>query len=473
MFSKNSILFKSLIIYLIYVFFFAIILFSVQKPKNKYEKFVSIEEKDHIDNNDRVSLIESGEDAIFVRLNMLENAKHSIDISYYTLTEGRSVDLVLASLLEAADRNVQVRIILDGVFYNLSGEWKAVRYAFSQHPNIEFKLYEPFKILKPRVWNDRLHDKLIIVDNELVLIGGRNIGDKYFDKDSDTSQYSKDRDVIVYNPDPNDLNSSVLAISNYFQQVFTYKHSKLASSDLSQRKINKGQLISKKLKVDNATHKAQYQSQMQPIDWLAKTQKTNGVDFVYNPIGRGNQNPVVLQKLLSLADSSKESVVIQSPYVILSRNIKHYLKDYNLKLNKVKVLTNSMASSPNPIAYAGYDNSRKTLIDSGITIYEHQGPESLHGKSYVYDSKISAVGSFNFDARSSFINSEVMVIIYSKDFANKLMSHINSDLDNSLKVENDLTYKKDDVVKPAKISFLKKVLIKILVKVVYFLDYLL
>ena len=166
-------------------------------------------------------------------------------------------------------------------------------------------------------------------------------------------------------------------------------------------------------------------------------------------------------------------MTIQSPYIILSRNIKHYLKDYDLNLDKMEILTNSMASSPNPIAYAGYSNSRKTLIDSGISIYEHQGPESLHGKSYVYDNKISAVGSFNFDARSSFINSEVMVIIYSEDFADKLMDHINSDLDNSLKLNDDLTYEVDESLKPAKISFIKKLFIKILEKVVYFLDHLL
>lgn len=473
MLGKNSIILKTLFIYFIYVFFFAVILFVVQKPSNKYDELVKVKEQDFYDNNDRVALIESGEDAIFVRLNMLENAKETIDISYYTLTEGRSVDLVLASLLEAADRGVQVRIILDGIFHNLKGEWKPVRYAFIEHPNIQFKLYEPFKILQPRVWNDCLHDKLIIVDKELVLIGGRNIGDKYFDKDSATSQYSKDRDVIVYNSDVNDLNSSVLAINDYFEEVFTYKHSKLVVDDLSGRKLKKATLNSEKLKADNKAHKAQYAKEMEPIDWLFKTQKTNGVNFVYNPIGRGNQNPKVLQKLLSLASNAKESVTIQSPYIILSRNIKHYLKDYDLNLDKMEILTNSMASSPNPIAYAGYSNSRKTLIDSGISIYEHQGPESLHGKSYVYDNKISAVGSFNFDARSSFINSEVMVIIYSEDFADKLMGHINSDLDNSLKLKDDLTYEVDESLKPAKISFIKKLLIKILEKVVYFLDHLL
>lgn len=175
MYGRRRILIKAISIYLIYAFLSAVLFFFIQSPK-KQEKPAYIHSDKLLKNNDRVALIESGEDGINVRLNLIENAKSSIDISYYTLTEGKSVDLVFGSLIKAADKGVKVRVLLDGIFHNLSGDLKNVKYALACHPNIEYKLYEPFKILKPRTWNNRLHDKLIIVDKNLVLIGGRNIG---------------------------------------------------------------------------------------------------------------------------------------------------------------------------------------------------------------------------------------------------------------------------------------------------------
>lgn len=183
MFTKNKLLLKWIFIYLIYVFLFAILLFFVQKPK---EVIVDVDDGLYIDgftdNDDKVALVESGEEGILTRLNLIYNAKETIDISYYTLTGGDSVKLFLAGINDAADRGVKVRIVLDGIFHNLKSDLKPVIYAFEAHPNIELKFYEPFNLLTPRTWNNRLHDKMILVDQKLALIGGRNIGDKYFSK---------------------------------------------------------------------------------------------------------------------------------------------------------------------------------------------------------------------------------------------------------------------------------------------------
>lgn len=471
MYGRRRILIKAISIYLIYAFLSAVLFFFIQSPK-KQEKPAYIHSDKLLKNNDRVALIESGEDGINVRLNLIENAKSSIDISYYTLTEGKSVDLVFGSLIKAADKGVKVRVLLDGIFHNLSGDLKNVKYALACHPNIEYKLYEPFKILKPRTWNNRLHDKLIIVDKNLVLIGGRNIGDKYFDDKSEVFQHSKDRDILVYSP-KYETNSSVNRVNNYFNEVFNHKYSEDAVVSASKRQKTKAKVSSDKLKKAYRGYQDAYPDKALAIDWFDKTKSTEAVEFVYNPIGRGNQDPWVLRKLMSLAKDAKDSVLIQSPYVILSRRIKRDFEDFDLDLEKTKILTNSMASSPNPIAYAGYYNSRKTLINSGIKIYEYQGPMSIHGKTYIYDNKISAIGTFNFDARSSYINSEIMVIVHSEDFAKLLKGKVDKDLANSLEVGLDLTYVEDDLVKVAKVSLFKKVVIWILSKLAYFVDFLL
>ena len=471
MYGRRRILFKAISIYLIYAFLSAVLFFFIQSPK-KQEKPGYIESEKVIENNDRVALIESGEDGINVRLNLIENAQSTIDISYYTLTEGVSVDLVFGSLIEAADRGVKVRVLLDGIFHNLSGELRNVKYALADHPNIEYKLYEPFQILKPRTWNNRLHDKLIIVDKKLALIGGRNIGDKYFDDKSEVFQHSKDRDILVYSPKYESA-SSVNKINNYFNEVFNHKYSKVAVSNVSKRQKAKGKVSSDKLKEAYKGYKDAYPDKRAPIDWLDKTMSVDAVEFVYNPIGRGNQDPWVLRKLMSLASDAKESVLIQSPYVILSRKIERDFEDFDFDYSKTKILTNSMAASPNPIGYAGYKNSRKKLIESGLTIYEYQGPMSIHGKTYIYDNKISAIGTFNFDARSSYLNSEIMVIVHSEDFANHLKYKVDKDLDNSLELASDLTYKDNDLVEEGQVSIFKKILIAIVSKIVYFVDYLL
>lgn len=475
MFLTNRILFRGIFLYLIYVFLFAIVLFWIQKPKEKTSnKHYNLDEEDNgPNNNDRVALIETGEAAIFVRLNIIENAKDSIDISYYTLTGGKSVDLVLASLLAAADRGVKIRILFDGIFHGLNKQFKDVKYSFASNPNIQYKLYEPLKIFKPRTWNNRLHDKLLIVDKSLALIGGRNIGDKYFDDKSQTEQYSKDRDVIVYSTSSNSEASSIKDMENYYNYTFNYTHSKFAVQKLTKRKKSKGLRLKNELSDSYIKFKEKHITEIEKTNWENETQKTNGIKFVFNPIARGNQDPWVLRKLLSLASQAKETILIQSPYVIFSNNMINKFKDYEFDTSKIKILTNSLASSPNPIAFAGYYNSKKIIVDSKAALYEYQGPQSLHGKTYIFDNKISAVGSFNFDARSSYINSEIMVIIYSEQFAKQLIGYVDIDLKNSLRVTKDYNYINNPEIKTGLFSKSKKYLIKFLARIVYFLDYLL
>lgn len=468
----DSILFKSIIIYLVYVFVFAIVIFFVQKPKLFKEEEHTDLKDDFKTNNDRAALIETGLDGILVRLNLIHNAKKTIDISYYTLQLDDSTRILLGSIIDAADRGVKVRILLDGIFYNLKKDLKSVLYTFYNHPNIELKLYEPFKLFKPRTWNDRLHDKLILVDSELALIGGRNIGDKYFIKENKLNSFSKDRDVIIFD-DKADDNTSLIKIQKYYNKVFDYKYSETPIKNLSKRKINRGKQTHKLLKDIFINYINAHPSNIKEIDWYKKTRKTNGVEFVYNPIGRGNQDPWVLRKLLKLAKDAKESILFQSPYVILTDDIVNHLKSYKLDTSKITMLTNSLASSPNLIAIAGYSNSKKEIIDSGVKVYEYQGPQSIHGKSYIYDNKICAIGSFNFDARSSYINSEIMVIIHSEEFTSQLKAKVNIDINNSLKVLEDYNYKESDRVAIKEVSKLKRIVVKILSKIVYFLDYLL
>ena len=473
MFTKNKLLLKWIFIYLIYVFLFAILLFFVQKPK---EVIVDVDDGLYIDgftdNDDKVALVESGEEGILTRLNLIYNAKETIDISYYTLTGGDSVKLFLAGINDAADRGVKVRIVLDGIFHNLKSDLKPVIYAFEAHPNIELKFYEPFNLLTPRTWYNRLHDKMILVDQKLALIGGRNIGDKYFSKKLTQDKFSKDRDILVYSKNLN-TTSSLLKMQAYYDEVFNYQYSKPKYNKLSSRQNRKALAMTKNLNTVFLKYKESYGEKLAFINWNEKTMATDGVQFIYNPIARGNQDPWVLRQLLKLSVQAQESVLIQSPYVILSKDMMTKFGLYDFDFTKMKILTNSMASSPNPVAMAGYYNNKQTIIDSGIDVWEYQGPDSIHSKTYIFDNKISAIGSFNFDARSSYINSEIMVLVESEKFAHNLLKEVEKDLANSLKVKADFTYEKNAKVKAQPVTKLKKLLIWFTAKIVYFIDFLL
>lgn len=465
---------KSFKLYIIYVFIFAVLIFAVHKPKENLDFFTNNYDNLEEVNKDRVALVESGEDAALVRLNLIENAQESLDISYYTFTDGKSTEIILGSILEAADRGIEVRILLDGIFHNFKRDLKDTIYGFELHPNIELKFYQPLKLLSPLSWNNRLHDKIIIVDEKLVLIGGRNIGDRYFREDMMKDDFVKDRDVLIYKDEFLDDSSSVITdMENYYAKIWNHEYSKPSIKKIKPKEEDKGKVFNDNLRFKYMEFKEEYIEHLKYTDWYKNTIPTENIKFVYNPIGRTNQDPWCLRELLTLASQAKESIFIQSPYVIPSRNMKAKFSQYHIDYKKVTMLTNSLSASPNPLAVAGYSNSKEEIIDSGVEIYEYQGPKSIHSKTYIIDEYISVIGSFNFDARSSYINTESMVIISSEKFAENLKEKIQTDLDNSLKVGKDYLYVDNDNVEEGKVSTFKKITTKILSKIVRFLEYLL
>ena len=151
---------------------------------------------------DRAAMIEVGSEALRVRLQLTREAQRSIDVSYHTLHSGTTAEVFFASLLEAADRGVKVRILMDGMLHRLFGSMRDVRYVLQLHPNVEYRFYVPLHWLKPWTWNNRLHDKLLIIDNEKAMISGRNMGNRYYLPGYLSEEVTQDRDVMVINTQP-------------------------------------------------------------------------------------------------------------------------------------------------------------------------------------------------------------------------------------------------------------------------------
>lgn len=472
-----------LIAYLVYILIFSVLIYSFHTSTDISDISGELSKPmPPSGENDRVALVETAEDAISVRLDLIENSKSYIDISYYKVTDGKVAKLVLGSLLEAADRGVKVRILLDGVIQliNIGSEINNIFSGFESHPNIELKLYEPLNLLLPISWNNRLHDKIIIVDNEFALMGGRNIEDRFYLSKEYGERFVRDREVLIYNyKQKNKDNSSPSVIDDmqsYYDNMWEHKYSKPKYRYMSKRRINKGERSLENLRLEHESFKKEflknYFKNMKIVNWKEQTFPTEGVRFISNPIVRTSKDPRCLKAIMHLSSESRDNIIIQSPYIVPSKNISLLFKQYQINLENINLLTNSSASSPNIVAFSAYKNYKKKMVDNGLNIYEYQGPGSIHAKTAIFDGKISMVGTFNIDPRSSYLSTESMVIIDSKDFSEHLISVMQTNLNYSLKVGSNYNYVDEEGFPSYEVTRAKKIVISILSKITSLFEFL-
>ena len=187
--------------------------------------------------------------------------------------------------------------------------------AIGAHPNIELKLYNPPKVLKPWSWNGRLHDKYIIIDDRLLLMGGRNIGDKYFATEGYDKPLSYDRDVLIYNTEQTGANSVLSDIRDYMDSLWNSKDVCRLLSEDTKRGVEKRQGL--RTKYDQFRDDNLSLFDHTGDGYEAWTYSANCITLFHNDTQIGQKEPktgYVLGRLLLEAD---ESVILQSPYIIL------------------------------------------------------------------------------------------------------------------------------------------------------------
>ncbi len=463
---------KLLFVYFIYIVISSILIFRIYKPiQSDYLKEHSVERffGENI-GNDRVALLEERKISEIARINIIENSKDTLDISYYSIKDGVSAEIFLGSILDAANRGVKVRIILDGIT-NYSN---SVRNTFVTHPNIEIKLFEPINFLKPWSWNNRLHDKYIIADKSVAIIGGRNIGDRFFTPDNYKGLITNDRDVLILNTNTNYDSSVIKEMSDYFTEVWNHKYSIYPSTQLTKSQYDKAKDYEKYLNENLKKLEEIIPDKFNnDINWLEQTLPTNKITLIHNPLDRLNKEPWCWYEITNLLEKAEHSIFIQSPYVVPTKQMLKYIDRNKITASDVTILTNSVASNPNFFAASGYLHKRKKIVDTGAKIYEYQGPESLHAKTVMIDNRITLVGSFNMDSRSTFLSAETMVVIDSVDFANQFKNEVSNITNKSLLVSADYSYQDNDNTEKLKISLPKKIILGILFLITYFIQYLL
>lgn len=383
---------------------------------------------------DRVALVESPVEGFRTRIHILDEAVERIDVSYYAMHMGDSTDLFLGALLDAADRGVRVRVLVDGQFGGLTRSHSAYASAIGSHPNIELKLYNAPNLLKPWTWNGRLHDKYILIDDRLLLLGGRNIGDKYFVEQGDGKTLSYDRDVLVYNTAfSEETAASVLHdVRTYMDGVWDGENVAAPFSRVTRWGARKQQALREDFQQFRQENGSLFDHGSD--DYEGWTCAANRVTFFHNDTNIGPKQPNAGYMLGQLLRSAEHDVTLQSPYVILDKHLEALLEDLGRMEIDAKILTNSKAASPNPMACTAYSSDRKTILNTGISVWEYQRPNTLHAKSYLIDDRMSVVGSFNLDPRSDTIDTELMLAIDSEDFARQLGAVLDGYRANALQV---------------------------------------
>ncbi|HPY40416.1 MAG TPA: phosphatidylserine/phosphatidylglycerophosphate/cardiolipin synthase family protein [Thiolinea sp.] len=402
---------------------------------------------------DRIALVEEPTFSGQARLELVQKATKTIEVAYYSIQHDDTAGKAFYNaLLQAADRNVKVRILIDGMV-NMGFKKSPYRDAFASHPNIQVKFYEPFSPLKPWRFQNRLHDKILLIDGQMLLTGGRNVGERYYLQDDPMAVY--DRDILLMRVGGGDHDQSALPeASAYYDRLWNSEFTELvtASKDAKKEEVDKFLGEARAWAEQNLKPKAN------PTDWLALSVPTKYMRIIHNPLQRYQKTPHILAEIAEAIKNAQSQVMVQSPYIIINNPMKRLIPT-ELKA-KLTILTNSAAVSPNFFAVSGYTNARKDLAQQG-SVYEYQGNGSLHGKSYIIDNHLSIVGTFNLDPRSCYLSTESMVMIESEEFAAILNKRMQDLIAQSLLVNSDLSYASSTTVPAKEISSFKKNSIKV------------
>ncbi len=166
-------------------------------------------------------------------------------------------------------------------------------------------------------------------------------------------------------------------------------------------------------------------------DWSAGQRDVADIRFLHDPVGRKGIDPGTFEAFLAYVDEAKASVIIESPYLILSKRVKKVLTRAIDRGVKIRVLTNSLASTQNFFAQGGYEGKKAKLVRMGLEIWEYKGPKMLHAKSVVIDDQIAIIGNFNIDPRSESLNTELAVVAHDAALAQELRQSMDTHLANA------------------------------------------
>ncbi len=352
---------------------------------------------------ERVCLVNRNEDALLWRLRLIRSAESEILLSTFDFCADNSGSDVMAALLDAAERGVQVRLLVDGINALLHLRGSEVFQALAAHENVAVRFYNPPRLTRLWTANYRCHDKYLIIDRSAYLIGGRNTNDLFLGSGGKARQ-NKDCDVVVYGGGAE--KGSVCTLLDYFGDIWSLKTNREFHPNGRKKRV---QTAAAAL---SQRWEALYDpKQLPPIDWDGETIPADGVTVLHGDCSAWNKEPALLNALTALMQTGEENVLIQTPYIICNRTMYDALKAAAGGKARVQVLTNAPQSGANPWGCADYLNQKSIILSTGVSVCEWNGEHSMHTKTILIDDRVSIIGSFNWDMRSVYLDTEMMLLV--------------------------------------------------------------
>lgn len=409
---------------------------------------------------DRVQLLETNLSAWEERIRIFAQAKERIVLSTFDMRPGESTRDLLAVLLHRADEGIRVQILVDGVSGFLRMEGEPLFYAVSSHPNIEIRIYNMLNPLQPWKSQGRMHDKYIIVDDLAYILGGRNTFD-YFIGTYETDDRSRDREVLVYNTHAGTdegRNSSLWEVDSYFQSVWNMEVCRPFHDDEALAKRPEVKEEQEALRRRCEKLRESKPELFEAADYEARTVPANRIRLVSNPTGIYAKEPKVFFELSELMKRAEERVVIHTPYAVCNDYMYGELEEICRRVPEVRMMVNSVENGDNVVASSDYIKHKGRLLETGIGLLEYDGGESYHGKSILIDEELSIIGSYNLDLRSTYVDTELMLVVQSREL-NEQLSGAMAELEQDCRTVLDEThYETPAHIQVAEVPFWKRAL---------------
>lgn len=387
----------------------------------------------------KIRALRDPREAFAARLNAAASARRSLDVQYYIWHDDTSGSLMFKAVLDAADRGVRVRLLIDD---NNTAGLDATLAALSAHPNAEVRVFNPFMIRRPH-WigylidffrlNHRMHNKSFTADREITIVGGRNIGDEYFDAPNAAVVFA-DLDVMAVGPVAAD-------VADDFDRYWLSKDSCPIEDLVAPASPAEAARLSSTLAAAERAPGAMAYLESIRDSILTVSDEPVPVTMISDDPrkvrGRVARKTLLIEKIKAIFGDPSESIDLVSPYFVPGPRGVEMFRRWCERGVKVRVLTNALEATDVAVVHAGYAKYRRALLEAGVKLYElrrqsriRQGKvgvlgsssSSLHAKTFAVDGRRAFVGSFNFDPRSARLNTEMGFVIEDPHMAQRIAS---------------------------------------------------
>ena len=402
-------------------------------------------------------------EALATRLSLIDKAEKRLDLQYYIWDNDKVGSLALHALIRAADRGVKIRLLIDD---NNAKSTEGIFLALAQHPNIEVKLFNPYRFRKYRALdmildlkriNRRMHNKSFIADHQVALIGGRNMTNQYYNV-SDNYQFS-DVDVMLVGTAVKDISHS---FDEYWSHEYAYKVQEVVNQSahhLSYESLKRQldehyERVTVQNYLDLTSNSQAIDSLMSrdiQLDWVKAEVVKDSPDKIKS---KAKKKEHLNFQLIQHLKQPEKNVDLISAYFVPEKKGAKMLTDLAKDGVKVRVLTNSFKANDVAVVHAFYGKYRQNLLEHGVQLYEFLpalnkndldkntedlakkakvsikglSRSSLHAKLMALDEKQVFIGSFNFDPRSAYLNTEIGVLLNSPPLAQAVHTTMDENL---------------------------------------------